>query len=231
MVPYNKFSWFYPPRTGNRSPFKGPVIDAWRTFKDSIAQFKMNGDNCQVVIFPDRKIEMWSRHKVNGIPKPIRGNYRPQKELSDKILAVAPTGDFTILNAELLHWRTPLVKNNLYIFDVLVWKSQWLIGEDYKSRYALISGMPTDGPIPLLCGDRNQLERAAALGSNNLFIAENFGCEQWEWAWQQARRNDFIEGLFLKRMGPTSRLEGGFSEINNAGWGCRVRKATKNILF
>lgn len=227
-IPYTEFRWSYPPRGDTVIPYKdSSVLRMWKKFDDSVAQYKMNGTNDQVVVFPDRRIEHWSRHKVgpNGKPNPSgtpkRLDYTLPTALRDEILDFTPKGKFTVYNAELLHAKTTMVKDTLYFFDVLVWDGEHLLGVEYGKRHALLMKLLGPRYFPL---DLNQ-------ENGKLFVAENLTPNQWDEAWQRLQRSPYTEGLVLKRTGAVSRLQLGDREKNNGGYICKCRKANKNSLY
>jgi hypothetical protein len=216
--PYTEFRWFYPPRTKSRFPYNGnPVLKMWKGFADSIAQFKMNGINTMIVVFPNRTIELWSRHKEEGVPQMVK-NYQLTPEHTAEILRISPPGSFSIWNAELLHHKTTMVKDTFYFFDVLVFGGQHLTGTEYRDRHAMIWDLLKGAVMPL-----NE-----PFINGGLFVAENIPVEKWDQAWKDAQPSPYVEGLVLKRMGATSRLQMGLSEINNGGFIARCRKPNKN---
>jgi hypothetical protein len=228
-IPYTEHRWFYPPRSKSEIPYKdSAVLRMWKRFSDAVGQFKMNGTNDQLVVFPDGKIEHWGRHKYtpgtrkpdpNGVPDKM--DYVLPPALKKEILSFTPKGFFTIYNVELMHAKTTMVKNTLYFFDVLVWKSQHLVGVPYGERYGIIHGCLGDRWMPL---HETRID-------NGLFIAQNLPPSAWDRAWQDAQTSPYTEGLFYKRTGASSILQVALSERNNGDCMCRSRKGTKNARF
>lgn len=230
-VPYNG-QWFYPPRGEMRVPYKpeSPIIKMWKGFSDAVAQFKQNGTNCQLKVFPDHStIELWSRHKIDartgksspsGEPSQIK-NYVLTGKMREEVLDMTPKGVWTVYNCELMHSKTTTVKNTLYFFDVLVWQGQHLISVEYADRYRIIEGLLKNRYFPI---DLPEID-------GKLYIAENISPSAWDKAWSEAVKSPYCEGLVLKRMGAVSRLQYGDREKNNSGFLCRVRKPQKNFRF
>lgn len=221
MKPFNQFTHMYPPRTRSRIPFNGPVTKVWQKFSDSIAQYKMNGVNTQVVVFPDRHIELWSRHMITEENGGKVKNFNLSFQHRDAILDFTPKDKFSIYNAELLDSRTTNVKNTFYFFDVLVYDGMHLIGKNYAYRHALIweklNGitMPIDSPSI----------------SNGFYVAQNLPHSEWNNAWANALKSKYVEGLILKRLGSTSNLQPPLRQINNDGFMARCRKPNKNFQY
>jgi ATP-dependent DNA ligase len=230
-TPYNVMQWFWPPRTKARLPWGDDIVlPIWRNFPDVVAQYKLDGNRNMIFVSPERKVTFWNRKldKVTG--QPYQQNYEIQTPLLEKILAIAPDKQWTVFDSELMHTKGGgYVKNTIYLYDVLVWQSQHLQNTSYNNRYQIIEnlGLPI---LPLLGKEASQVERGAIIGNNNIYLAQNILPADWDKAWKQVRRCDFIEGLVLKRTGPISNLEYGSSEYNNSGWMVRVRKAKKNYV-
>lgn len=231
--PYTEFSWFWPPRTDSRVKFKDEVVmPLWRGFPDVTAQFKLDGNRNMIAVSPEGDVTFWNR-QLDDDKQPYQHKYTIQSALRDKILSIAPKGFWTVLDSELMHTKTTMVKNTVYLYDVLVWKSEHLLDISYGARYAIIAGLglPTLPVLTDLDAKDTQDERGALLGQNNIFLAQNMPADQWDLAWKIAKRNDFIEGLVIKRTGAISRLEPGYQEYNNSSFMLRVRKPKKNYQF
>jgi len=188
----------------------------------------MNGVNTQLKVFPDQTIELWTRHKIDehgresssGTPQKVK-NYVLPKALRDEVISLTPSGVFAIYNVELMHAKTQMVKNVLYFFDVLVWKSQHLIGMTYGERHKLLQNVLGDRPMPI---------HDAKL-SDALYLAGNMAPAKWDSAWQSVKDSPYCEGLVLKRTGSISALQVGLSQVNNGGFMVRIRKPMKNALY
>jgi hypothetical protein len=211
MTPYNG-QYFYPPRTESKIPYtENPVLRMWKGFPDAVAQYKLNGNRNLVKVYPDRRIEFWNRHGEQQkyvIPTPIR----------EYFLGISPIGHWTIWDTELVHFKTKYVKDVVYVFDCLVWESQHLTGTTYVERYSLVKAQVTQ----ILSFTNPQL---------GVYSAANISVSQWDSAWAEVKKYDFVEGLMLKRTGISSLLTNGTVKSNNGGFMCRIRKSTKNLMF
>ena len=223
--PFNTFQYIYPPRTkmliNSRSgkpdaqwaDYGGVTLDMWRKFPDSIAQFKLNESRNLTYYFPDGHYEMWNRHAQQQAQYAIT----PAMKAALDSLQL-PKGQFTVLDGGILHAKTKTVKDVLYVWDVLVYNGQWLLGEQYGERKALLHRIAGERFFPL---DFNPQE-------GSVYVAQDFTPDLWETAWGYVRQSDYCEGLVLKRTGALSRLEPGMQEYNNSGFMCRIRKPNKN---
>jgi len=220
-VPYTEFQHHYPPRTANKVPYNSSVYKMWKRLPDAIGQFKMDGTNTQVVVHPDRHIELFTRHKLLHTEKldPV-SNFTLPDVLQARILDFTPKDTFTVYNAELLHHKTKMVKNTLYFFDVLVWDGQHMLGVPYGERHKIIWEILDGKRLPL---HENMID-------GQLAVAHNILVKDWDTAWEDAKKSQYCEGLVLKRFGSTSGLQLGLSEKNNGSFMVKVRKPKKNYV-
>ena len=214
---FNSWTYFYPTRTSVKIPFDdNPVLDIWRKATDAIAQFKMNGDRNLIAVDPDGNIKMWNRHKEEQ-------KYDIPMDISIRIQNMAHRGYWTVFDSELLHKRTKAIKDCLYFYDVLVWRSKKLVGMPYRSRYELLS----DIGLPFM-----PLEPEGI--TESLYMAENFTADKWDWLWGEIKKQPtgWCEGMVLKHLDYESRLMAGDKKEDNCGgFMCRVRKPKKNYMF
>lgn len=214
-VPYTEWHYILPPRTNVSFGFNpnGAVQKAWAGMRDAIAQLKLNGSRSLIAIDPKDGIKLWNRHRE------LHRNYTPSDDLISQIRKLNyPRGHWNIFDAELMHFKTPNIKHTLYVFDTLVWKSEYLLGMEYGERFGLVEPLIQDG-FPL---DFEKID-------GKLYKATNYIPPEWERMWNIVQPIKEIEGLVLKRTGPVSRLtDAGDKEYNNGGFQCRIRKPTKN---
>lgn len=135
--------------------------------------------------------------------------------------AAFEAGKWQVFDAELMHNKTPGLKDRLILFDVLVHNGSYLTGTTYRERYEILAsalGMPDTS--------EDETGRYIALKVNqNVWLAEVFeDCFSEYFA--DLTDMDEVEGLVLKD--PDGILKPGVSEKNNSTWLVRVRKPHKN---
>lgn len=99
-----------------------PKVKGWR------AQVKLNGDRCLVIRTEDGEVQFWTRHG-----RPFQ-RFHPPRWMVDVLLEQLPPA--TIVDGELLHFRTKDTKNNLALFDVIAWRGRLLLDEPQAKRWA-----------------------------------------------------------------------------------------------
>ncbi len=90
-----------------------PFLDELDRDVHWIGEIKKNGWRC--LVYRERELTLWTRHKTM-ITEPLA-------TLRDSLMAVPEN---TILDGELIHFRTQDIKGALYLFDVLVHKGRQL---------------------------------------------------------------------------------------------------------
>jgi hypothetical protein len=214
--------FIFPPRTKMKTErgIQSNIVTLWSKMQDVLGQYKLNGQRNLIYVHPDRRIQMWNRGD-DGLPGELQ-SYTIPENMKQEILDISPAGDWTVWDSELMHFKTTGIKNAVYLYDVLVFGGQPLIGKTYVDRYNLLKKqMGNYGrPIPL---DEAKI-------TESMYLAQNFAPSEWLGAWEAAKNLPWIEGLVLKRGGFVSRLEPGTQEYNNQGFMCRVRKPHKNYL-
>ena len=212
--PFLDMSYIYPPRpaTGVHVRFGDDAYKMWMEFEDAIGEFKLNGQRNGIYISPRDDIELWGRHGEQ------HRKYQPSLELLKAIRALPyPRGKWNVLDSELLHKKLrgadyPQFKHRVYMYDVLVWGGEYLLGETLKTRHGLLETL-TDQVVNL----QDETLQPQVFRSYWLKPSE------WAAAWKWVEKYPWNEGLVLKRTGHLSRLQVGSKEENNGGWSNRMR--------
>jgi len=111
-----------------------------------LAELKLNGDRCVVVVTKARELQLWNRHG-----EPLK--YRPPKWMKDQLLDALPAN--TVLDGELMHARVRELKNCLALFDVIMYNGRLLITEPQRKRWSVLDSFifpswfapPRDGGV------------------------------------------------------------------------------------
>ena len=98
---------FLYPCKPNPLALDSPFLDELDRDARWVAEIKKNGWRC--LVHRDRGVTLWTRHKTT-IDEPLAA-------LRDGLMAVPES---TILDGELVHFRTQGIKGVLYLFDLLV---------------------------------------------------------------------------------------------------------------
>lgn len=167
--------------------------------EDWIAELKFNGD--RLILQINDRIEFWNRHGE----KFKRYNTVVEEELK-KIEWKRPC----ILDGELLHFKTKTVKNQIILFDVIMWNGEFTVKMPFEKRRAILEQL-FDGIV-----------------SDYVSIAQ-----QWKNGWRdvfgQKTKKDEIEGLVLKCLSAPYILGKKSSPVVTSMY--KVRKRTNMYKF
>ena len=211
MINYNKFWYMYPPRPKNAIPSED------LNFYDNgsmLGQIKCNGSNC-LIFMNENHISVWNRHNsrltnFNLDENEIRSLYRGN--------------GWMVINGEYMNKSKrgvdgQVFNNKLIVFDILVYNSEYLVGETFSRRVEMVYGLwdlgESDIDFMNKISENCYLIKSYQNGFNNLF-------DKWTGI-------DMVEGLVLKRS--NAKLEIGGSENNNTKTQLKSRKKTKLYQF
>ncbi|MCM2323039.1 MAG: hypothetical protein NDJ90_07230 [Oligoflexia bacterium] len=213
-VPYRAFRPLYPPRPEARvSPASLPRLRGF------IIQLKYDDIRTVVYFHPDSKITLLTRQRE------ALASYAMTDAMRASLHSLRlPKNEFHVLDGGLL--RQSSRRDRLVLWDILVYRSRYLVGSTYRARFELLHA---------LAGHPRQHEtetghRLALRIAPSLWLAEDLSgagdpLKLFKWA----ASLDGIEGFVLKD--PNGKLERGLHERNNGSWQLRVRKPSANYLF
>jgi hypothetical protein len=208
---YNSFQFLYPPRPENAI---APHLIGFYEGRGWVAQYKKNGTNTLLAIAPDKTIITKTRqgedHKAWTMPE----------SLAKSLVELFPEPVWYVLCAELMHSKTPTIKDSLYIHDCLVWQSQFLIGSTFLSRQMLLEERlktNVETKSHYVADSGGKLWFAKLLRSNFSF------------AFLDIKDVSIDEGLVLKD--PHAKLSLCMTPKANSAWSVKVRHATKNYMY
>jgi hypothetical protein len=130
-----------------------------------------------------------------------------------------PPGDWYVLCAELLHSKTKTIKDTLFIHDILVEKSVFLLDSTFADRQKILEPFKTNVEA---------WSHYVIDGQNKLWLAKNF-TTGFRTLFDAIRDPTIDEGLVLKD--PQGRLKMCVSPTDNASWCVKARYPTKNYRF
>ena len=206
---YTKYSYLYPPRPEAKIP-AGMI-----KFYDKRgwwSQAKLNG-TCSVIFTNGSEFHIKTRHNDE------HKAWEPKPEHIEFFKSTTKDGKWNVFVAELMHNKSPLLKDVLYVFDILVWNGNTFMQSSipFAARQELLEKI-----IP---GNEQDLWY-----EHNKFIvrARNFVGDS-KALYDRITEVPYVEGLVMKN--PTATLDLCYKEDNNTGWQVKCRKVTKNYGF
>jgi hypothetical protein len=178
-----------------------------------VAQYKKNGTCTIIIIDPIGDVKFVTRHG-----KPHRAWSCPEK-LKKTLSVLAPQKRWTVLVAEVLHSKTPTIKDTIYIHDIIVHQNVHLVGSSFAERQKIL-----DWIIP-----QKGIEAYSHWEFEpGIWRAKNLS-EGFEKAWVSIWNPKIDEGFVLKN--PDATLKWCVRENSNSDWLVKVRYPTKNYQF
>ena len=170
----------------------------------------------------------WAQTKKNGTATMIfaRGkevifktrhndDHKAWTPKADHVKFFAGRDKWNVYCAELLHSKTPHIKDTLFIFDQLVSDGEHLTGKTFAERQGLLS----DLEILEDCDDQYRLD-------DRIYLAKCFN-ENFAQRYDHLKPED--EGLVLKD--PDAKLRLAFKEGSNSEWQAKCRITHKNYSY
>ena len=210
---YTNYRYIFPTRPKNSiSP---EDLNFWDN-GSLISQPKLNGSNC--VIFTNGDIVMvMNRHgqRLTNFSIPlneIKSIYKGNK------------GEWMVINGEYLNKskqdeRGVTFNHKLVLFDILVFKSQYLLGKTFNDRIELL-----DELYGKIDSEKDYLYSI----SDNIYRVKSYE-NNFKKIYDDLTKIDMIEGVVMKRK--NAKLEVGNTENNNTKSQLKSRKATKNYKY
>lgn len=208
---YNTYRYIYPCRPKNAIP--DTDLEAWEALK-CVAQPKLNGSNC-VIFTNGQDLKIMNRHSQ------ILTNVQIPRE---EILALYKGDGWMVINGEYMNKSKQdeskkLFNHKLVIFDILVYKSDYLLGKTFMERIDLLDE---------LYGKNNSDKDYLFSISENIYRTKSYE-SNFKTLYDELHTIDMVEGLVLKRI--NAKLEIGNTENNNSKSQAKCRKPTKNYKF
>lgn len=186
--------FLYPPRPEEAI---APGVIASYERKGWIAQVKRNGTCSVASVDKNGETKFYTRHGD------AHKAWKPTEE-ARTFFRLFPDSVFVF---ELLHSKGGGVRDTLYIFDVIKYLGQDLVGKTLKERYSILSGIASISPRISVakCFDRDLTGLYGSL------------------------RDPLDEGIVLKD--PHAPLRSCFRPGLNSSWQVKCRVPTKNVGF
>jgi hypothetical protein len=207
MIEYNEFQYLFPPRPETKI---SKTLLGFYEQRGWFAQAKKNG-TCTMVFARGNEVIFKTRH-----PEIENGDHRMWQPKADHIKFFAGSKNWNVFTAELLHSKvTGGPKDELYIFDQLVYDGEYLIGSTFAERQQLLNEEFSGDDE----GDQIRIDKRVTLAK-----CINTGFEE-----RFAHLKPEDEGLVLKD--PRATLARCSKMNSNAGWQAKCRIPHKNYSF
>ena len=213
---YNNYFYIYPPRPENA--ITKSDLDYWDN-GTLLCQCKLNGSNTTIYT-NGTKVFTMNRHNQNLTNFKISNN-----EILNLHKTACKNGEWLVINSEYLNKSKQdenglIFNDKLIIFDILVYKSDYLLRSTFNERVNLLDEIygKGDSEKSYLYGISENIYRVKSYNENFKQLFDDF-----------TKNNHVIEGIVMKRK--NARLEIGSSEKNNNKSQLKCRVKTKNYKY
>lgn len=209
MYDYTAYKYLYPPRpdfvlTYDRIPYY--ESDGW------VGQYKKNGTCTIIAMSPDGEFTAMNRHKEQHKAWVLT------KHIKDVLRGHLPSDSWTVLVAEIMHSKTPTIKDTIYIHDIIVYQSRQLVGSTFGERQKILINL-----LPSKTEHYSHWEVDPKVWRAKLITKDILA------AYHAIADTKIDEGIVLKRM--LGKLKDCYRADANAAWQAKVRYAHKNYQF
>lgn len=196
---YEEYLFLYPPRPEQIIMSGMLGVFEKRRF---VAQIKKNGTGSILAVSP--KKELYFKTRVGEDHRA----WTPTDEIISVFYGLPPRWFYFCF--ELLHSKTKDIKNTIFIHDILVYGSKYLLGSTYKDRYSLYHQL-----FPIV-------ERTGQFDivNDNVLLANNYDIG-FEYLFDSLKNTE-DEGLVLKN--PNAELQICSKEGSNSNWQVKCRR-------
>ena len=183
-----------------------------------VGQVKKNGA-CTVIFAKGDQVIFKTRHAQEQKTGDDHKMWTPKQAHIDFFLGF---DKWNVFVAELLHSKTPHIKDDLYIFDQIVQDGVQLVGTTFIQRQALLR----QRYAAEIKANEADARRDQLRVHKHVCLAKNFK-SGFDKLFDTLNPED--EGLVLKK--PDAKLEACFKPTSNASWSVKSRILHKNYGF
>jgi len=209
-VKFDAYQYLWPPRPEKAIPDN---LLGYYEQKKWIAQVKKNGTCTVLYVQPDKQIIVKTRHKTD------HKVWQPSKEFIEQFQELLPGAGWYVFTGELLHSKTPHIKDTLYLFDLLVDDGDYLVGETLQIRLRRLHA--------LFPHKIKTVSKSHYVVTPKLWVAETI-TKKFREKFNKLNMSE-DEGLVLKD--PTAKLSYCVKLDSNSSSQVKCRKPTKNYTF
>lgn len=215
---YNTLTYIYPPRPEVTidPELLDEVDDGW------IAQPKYNGSCAVLFIKGQHSYKIYNR-SAELLTNQRQINYT---ELNDSDKYMVLCGEY--LNKNKMGEDGSPFNHKFIIWDILVWKGRYLVGETVESRLNILHELFGSSRSHVTGDGISMFSHLFITNVDNVLMAPSY-LKDFKRLYDEISQTDLYEGLVLKKS--SAKLEPGFKEKNNSSWQIKARKPTKNYHF
>lgn len=204
---YDNYMYLWPPRPESKIPVG---MTAFYDRRGWVSQAKLNG-TCSVIFTNGTDCIIKTRHNDD------HRAWVPETEHLEFFKSTAKHGKWNVFVAELMHNKSPLVKNMLYVFDLIVESGRQLIDVAFDERQQRLEQLIPGSEQVIWYENSRHIVRARNHTGNSREL------------YDRITAIPYVEGVVMKD--PKAVLGLCNRPDNNTGWQVKCRKTTKNYGF
>ena len=208
---YTKWQYLFPPRPESAIP---TAMLGYYENQGWLAQYKKNGTNTIIGISPDKQFHAMTRHKTE------HKAWQLTEHIKSELLRLFPEKEWFVLCAEIMHSKTPTIKDTIYIHDMLVWKGEFMINSTFIERATLLDER--------LLTNVEAISHYVCDSEGKIWYAKRFD-KGFKEIFKSIRNVKIDEGLVLKD--PNGKLRACSRPDENASWQVKCRHTAKGYAF
>jgi len=208
---YNQFKFLFPPRPENAIP--AAMLNFYEG-RGWMAQYKKNGTNTIIAISPEKEFTAMTRHNAEHKAWALTDH------IKQELVRLFPEPEWYVLCAEVMHSKTPNIKDTIYIHDMLVWMSEFMINSTFIERAKLLDSK--------LITNVEAQSHYVCDSEGKIWYAKRF-TEGFLAMFKAIRDVKVDEGLVLKD--PDGQLRACRTATENSSWQVKCRHSAKGYAF
>lgn len=208
---YTKWTYLYPPRPD--FAIACAMLNYYET-RGWLAQYKKNGTNTIIGIAPNKTFYAMNRHAAN------HKAWHLTQHIKEALIELFPEKKWFVLCAEIMHSKTPTIKDTIYIHDMLVWKSEFLLDSTFIERANLLDDR--------LITNVESHSHYVCDSEGKIWYAKRFD-RGFKTIFNSIKQVRIDEGLVLKD--PIGKLRACNTPTENSSWQVKCRHKTKGYAF
>lgn len=219
---YDKYLYLYPPRPEQR--INAASISLYDNLQ-WIVQPKYNGAAALAFLDGKNFCQVMNRH--NQPLTNVKYDHVDFRSIHRGSGWMVVCGEY--LNKNKRGEDGTLFNHRFIMYDILVYESQYLIGETTEDRLLLLEKLfPCQRSLIDKNGKMEMYEHICCANIQGVYKSPSY-MAGFKDIYDELVKTELYEGLVIKRA--NAKLSVGFNENNNSDWQLKVRKETKNYKF
>jgi ATP-dependent DNA ligase len=208
---YTQFEYLFPPRPDNA------IVSSMLGYFEKrgwLAQYKKNGTNTIIAIAPNKEFIAMNRHAD------FHKAWQLTDHIKNELAKIFKEKKWFVLCAEIMHSKGPTIKDTIYVHDMLVWKSEFLLESTFLERQVMLDER--------LVTNVEAQSHYVCDSEGKIWYAKRFD-KDFKTLFSSIKNPKIDEGLVLKD--PDGKLRSCRTASDNSYWQVKCRHKAKGYQF